>query len=118
MMDQAQANHLCKGDELAFFCPEGTLTAASPPRARTDVCRVSPQSFTLEEKAVICDEMESADAAIDDAIRGDFGVPTPDFQGKLPGMPCASGCMTLEWWRKALFGAMPESTGKLAWKEA
>ena len=53
MMNQAQANKLIEDNELAFF--------------RADVCLGSPQSFSLEEKAAICDEMEATNKAIEDA---------------------------------------------------
>ena len=104
MMDQAQATKLCEENELAFF--------------RADVCLGSPQSFTLEEKAAICDEMESTNKAIEDAIRKDFEALPPEFQGKLLDMLCASGCMTSEWWRETLNLKMPDSPAKLKSKMA
>lgn len=104
MMNQAQATKLCEDNELAFF--------------RADVCLGSPQSFTLEEKAAICDDMEATNKAIEDAIRKDFEALPPEFQGKLLDMLCASGCMTPEWWRETLFGPMPDSADELAGKEA
>ena len=99
MMDHAQATKLCEENEFAFF--------------RADVCLGSPQSFTLEEKAAICDEMEATNKAIEDAIRKDFEALPPEFQGKLLDMLCESGCMTPEWWRETLFGDMPDSVDEL-----
>lgn len=50
MMNQSQVNQLCEDNELAFF--------------RADVCLSSPQSFTLEEKAIICEDMDATNKAI------------------------------------------------------
>ena len=100
MMAQAQANQLCEENELAFF--------------RTDVCLGSPQSFTLEEKAKICDGMEATNKAIEEAIKKDFEALPPEFQGKLLDMLCAPGCMTPEWWRETPAGTMPDSPECLA----
>ena len=99
MMNQNQVNQLCEDNELAFF--------------RADVCLGSPQSFTLEEKAAICDEMEATNKAIEDAIRKDFEALPPELQARLLDMLCASGCMTPEWWRETLFGKMPDSPDDL-----
>ena len=99
MMDQAQATKLCEENELAFL--------------RADVCLGSPQSFTLEEKAAICDEMEATNRAIEEAIRADFEALTPEFQGKLLDMLCASGVMTDQWWKDTLIGSIPDSPDEL-----
>ena len=99
MMSQNQVNQLCEENELAFF--------------RADVCLGSPQSFTLEEKAKICEEMDSTNKAIEDAIRADFESLPPEFQDKLLNMLSASGCMTPEWWRETLLGKMPDSPQEL-----
>lgn len=100
MMNQAQTTKLCEDNELAFF--------------RADVCLGSPQSFTLEEKAAICDDMEATNKAIEDAIRKDFEALPPEFQGKLLDMLCASGCITPEWWKETLIGAMPDSPEQIS----
>ena len=100
MISQAKVNQLCEDNELAFF--------------RADVCLGSPQSFTLEEKAAICDDMEATNKAIEDAIRKDFESLPLELQGKLLDMLCASGCMTPEWWRETLFMRMPDSPDELA----
>ena len=99
MMNQSQVNQLCEDNELAFF--------------RADVCLSPPQSFTLEEKARICEDMDATNKAIEDAIRADFEALPPEFQGKLLDMLCASSCMTPEWWRETLFGKMPDSPDDL-----
>ena len=39
---------------------------------RADVCLGSPQSFTLDEKREICQQMESTSKAIEDAMKADF----------------------------------------------
>ncbi|MDO5118141.1 MAG: hypothetical protein Q4D34_06605 [Eggerthellaceae bacterium] len=57
--------------------------------------------------------MEATNKAIEDAIRIDFEVLPPEFQGKLLDMLCASGCMTQEWWKVTLFGEMPNSPAEI-----
>lgn len=63
MMNQTQVNQLCEDNELALF--------------RADVCLGSPQSFTLEKKARICEDMDATHKAIEDAIRTGFEAPLP-----------------------------------------
>ncbi len=104
MISQVNVNQLCEDNELAFF--------------RADVYLGSPESFSLEEKAAICEEMDATNKAIEDANRKDFESLPPAFQGKLLDMLCASGCMTPEWWRETLFGPMPDSAAELTGKEA
>ena len=95
MISQAKVKQLCEDNELAFF--------------RADVCLGSPESFSLEEKAAICEDMDATNKAIEDAIRKDFESLPPEFQVKLLDMLCGSGCMTPEWWREMLLGKMPNS---------
>ena len=104
MISQAKVNQLCEDNELAFF--------------RADVCLGSPESFSLEEKAAICEDMDATNKDIEDAIRKDFESLPPEFQGKLLDILCASGCTTLEWWRETLFGPMPGSVDEISGKEA
>ena len=99
MTTQFEYNNLIEQNELAFF--------------RADVCLGSPQSFTLEEKAQICEDMEATNRAIEDAIRSDFNALPPEFQDKLLDMLCASGCMTPEWWKETLLGPIPDSCDQL-----
>ena len=58
MLNQTQITQLCEDNELAFF--------------RADACLGSPESFSLEEKAAICEGMDATNKAIEDAIRKDF----------------------------------------------
>lgn len=99
MTAQAQYSKLIEDNELAFL--------------RADVCLGSPESFSLEEKAAICEDMDATNKVIEDAIREDFNALPPEFQGKLFDMLCASGCMTPEWWKETLFCTMPDSPDEL-----
>ena len=99
MMNQSQVNQLCEDNELAFF--------------RADVCLSSPQSFTLEEKAKICEDMDATNKAIEDAISADVEALPPEFQNNRLDMLCTSGCMTPERWRETLCGKMPDSPDDL-----
>lgn len=89
------ARQLIEDEAMAYF--------------RANVCLGSPQSFTLDEKREICEQMESTSKAIEDAMKKDFESLPPEFRLKLLDMLCASGCMTPEWWKSTLFGEMPDS---------
>lgn len=89
------ARQLIEDEAMAYF--------------RASVCLGSPQSFTLDEKREICEQMESTSKAIEDAMKKDFESLPPEFRLKLLDMLCASGCMTPEWWKSTLFGEMPDS---------
>ncbi len=80
---------------------------------RADVCLGSPQSFTLDEKREICEQIESTSKAIEDAMKKDFESLPPKFRVKLLDMLYASGCMTPEWWKSILFGEMPDSVEEI-----
>ena len=71
---------------------------------RADLCLYSPESYTLEEKRDICNEMISTSKAMLDAMRADFETYPPEFQTKLLEALCASGIETPEWWRDVLIG--------------
>lgn len=58
MTTHAQFSKLIEDNELAFFL--------------ADVCLGSPDSFSLEERAAICEDMDATNKAIEDAIRRDF----------------------------------------------
>ena len=100
MMDQAQVNKLCEANELAFF--------------RADVCLGSPESFSLEEKARIYDEMEQTNTAIEDAIREDFSAMSPQFQAYMLDLLCAHDPDMAEWWQELLIGKMPACVDDIA----
>lgn len=65
---------------------------------RADLCLYSPESYTLEEKREICEQMESTSKAIEDAMKKDFESLPPELRVKFLDMLCASGCMTPEFW--------------------
>lgn len=99
MKTQQEWNELKTEHEIAYF--------------KADVCLGSPQSFSLDEKKQICNEMEASTAAIDAALKADFESLPPEAQGMLLDMLCASGCMTPEWWKSTLFGEMPDSVEEI-----
>ena len=94
-MDESRMGKLWEDNEIAFLC--------------ADVCLSSPESFNIEEKAQICEEMSSSNKAIEDAIRADFESLEPEDRAVLLDMLCESGQMTPEWWCELLLGEMPDS---------
>ena len=71
---------------------------------RADLCLYSPESYTLEEKRDICNDMMSTSKAMLDAMREDFEQLPPDARSKLLDMLCRSGVETPEWWWDVLVG--------------
>ena len=53
-MDEPQMRKLQEDNDMTFF--------------RANICLESPESFTLDETARICEEMNSTNKAIEDAM--------------------------------------------------
>lgn len=53
--------------------------------------------------------MDASTAAIDATLKADFESLSPEAQGMLLDMLCASGCITPEFWKETLIGMMPDS---------
>jgi len=69
---------------------------------KADICLGSPESYSLDEKRRICEEMEASTAEIDAAMRADFES-LPDFaKKKLLDMLGAPGTAEREWWERIL----------------
>lgn len=71
---------------------------------KADICLYSPESYTLDEKREICNEMVSTSKAVLDAMRADFERLPADTRSKLPDMLCQSGVESPEWWWDVLIG--------------
>ena len=64
---------------------------------RADLCLYSPESYTLEEKKEICNDMMATSKAVLDAMREDFQQMPPELRSKLLDMLCQSGVESLQW---------------------
>ena len=64
-MSEAKMTELTQAEDMAYF--------------RADLCCYSPESYSLEEKKEICNDMISTSKAVLDAMREDFEQlpPTP-----------------------------------------
>jgi len=80
---------------------------------RGDLATSSPESYSIDEMKAISDGMFESTAKVDAALKADFKSLPPEAQGMLLDMLCASGCMTPEWWKKTLFGEMPNSPAEI-----
>lgn len=89
-MNEAKMTELTQAEEMAFF--------------RADLCLYSPESYTLEEKKEICNDMFKTNWAIQDAMRADFEQLSPNARAKLLDMFCASGVESPQWWWDVLVG--------------
>ena len=99
MMTNEQWQELAEEHELAYF--------------RADVCLGSPQSYSLEEKRAICEEMEASTAEVEAAMKADFEALPPEFRVKLLDMLCASGVESEVFWKELLLGEMPSAVADL-----
>ena len=71
---------------------------------RADLCCYSPESYTLDEKRAICNDMIITSKAVLDAMRADFEQLPADARSRLLDMLCQSGVESPEWWWDVLVG--------------
>ena len=89
-MNEAKMNEVCQAEDTAYL--------------RADICLCSPESYSLEEKKAICNDMMATSKAVLDAMREDFEQLPPDARARLLDMLCASGVESPEWWWDVLVG--------------
>ena len=90
MMNDEKWTELQQAEDMAYF--------------KADLCLYSPESYTLDEKREICNEMVSTSKAMLDAMRADFEQLPPDARNRLLDMLCQSGVESLRWWWDVLVG--------------
>jgi hypothetical protein len=89
-MNDERWTELQQAEDMAYF--------------KADLCLYSPESYSLEEKRGICNEMVSSSKAVLDAMRADFEQLPADARSKLLDMLCQSGVESPEWWWDVLVG--------------
>lgn len=89
-MNEVKMTELAQAEDMAFF--------------RADLCLYSPESYKLDEKREIRNDMMATSKAVLDAIREDFEQLPPDARAKLLDMLCQSGVETADWWWGVLAG--------------
>jgi hypothetical protein len=90
MINEAKMTELTQAEDMAYF--------------RADLCLYSPESYTLDEKKEICNDMMSTSKAMLDAMREDFESMPPELRSKLLDMLCESGVESPQWWCDVLVG--------------
>ena len=90
MTNDTKWEELRQAEEMAYF--------------KADVCLYSPESYSLEEKKEICNEMMASSKAMLDAMREDFQSYPPEFRSKLLALLCQSGGESADWWWDVLVG--------------
>jgi len=73
-MNETKMAELTQAEDMAFF--------------RADLCLYSPESYTLDEKKEICNDMMATSKAMPDAMREDFQSYPPELRAKLLDMLC------------------------------
>ena len=84
MMNDERWAELQQAEDMAYF--------------KADLCCYSPESYSLDEKREICNDMISTSEAMLDAMRTDFEQLPPEARSKLLDMLCQSVVETPEWW--------------------
>lgn len=78
MINEAKMTELTQAEDMAYF--------------RAGLYIYSPESYSLDEKKEICNDIMSASKAVlADAMREDFEQLPPDARAKLLDMLCTSG---------------------------
>lgn len=90
MMNDEEWTELQQAEDMAYF--------------RADLCCYSPESYTLDEKRAICNDMIITSKAVLDAMRADFEQLPADARSRLLDMLCQSGVESPEWWWNVLVG--------------
>ena len=90
MMNDERWAELQQAEDMAYF--------------RADLCCYSPESYSLDEKKEICNEMVSTSKAVLDAMRADFEQLPADARSKLLDTLCQSGVESPDWWWDVLVG--------------
>lgn len=89
-MNETKMTELTQAEDMAYF--------------RADLCLYSPESYSLEEKKEICNDMMATSKAVLDAMREDFQSYPPELRDKFLDMLCASGVESPQWWWDVLVG--------------
>lgn len=82
-MNDEEWTELQQAEDMAYF--------------RADLCCYSPESYTLDEKRAICNDMIITSKAVLDAMRADFEQLPADARSRLLDMLCQSGVESPEW---------------------
>lgn len=90
MMNDEKWTELQQAEDMAYF--------------RADLCCYSPESYMLDEKRAICNDMIITSKAVLDAMRADFEQLPADARSRLLDMLCHSGVESPEWWWDVLVG--------------
>lgn len=94
-MTIANANQLIEDNEIAFL--------------HADICLGSPESYSLDEKRQICEEIDATNAAIDEAMRKDFLSLPPEGQAQMLNLLEKADPDHFDWWMSILVGEMPDT---------
>lgn len=87
-IDEEQKNRLLEAENIAFL--------------RGEIALLSPQSYALEEKGQIIDDMDRTTADIERFMREDFQRLDEVAQTKLLDLLGTFGQESREWWRRTL----------------
>ena len=89
-MNDEKWTELQQAEDMAYF--------------KADICLYSPESYTIEEKKEICNDMISTSKAVLDAMRADFQAYPPEFRSKLLAIICEAEPERADWWWGVLVG--------------
>ena len=87
-MEESEVKRLVEEESLAHL--------------RAEICLFSPESYSLEEKGQIAEDIDRTGSEIEEAMREDFRRMSPEGQAAMLSLLEASGCMSREWWEEVL----------------
>ena len=89
------ASQLIEDNQIAFL--------------HADICLGSPESYSLDEKRQICENIDATNEAIEAAMRADFQSLPPEGQAKMLNLLEKADPDHFDWWISILVGEMPDT---------
>lgn len=77
---------------------------------RAEVCLLSPESYSLDEKRAICEGVDKSATKIEAAIKSDFESLPPFAQDKLLNLLKQADPNNFAWWLEILVSKTPDCT--------
>ncbi len=76
---------------------------------KADICLGSPQSYSLDEKREICEQMATSTEKAEKAMREDFQSWPPQAQARMLDLLQKADPANFGWWLSTLVGEMPDA---------
>lgn len=81
---------------------------------RADICLGSPESYSLDEKRQICEDMATSTTEVEEAMKKDFESLPPHGQAMMLNLLEKVDPDNIDWWKSILIGEMPDSPSAIS----